>query len=459
MISPYLLSSLLAYGDYSEAYAEHVDELTIVCENGEVQDISDQSSKGVGLRILEDSHSYFGYVDGLSVPCIESLMFDLSFQANGRANISRSVNLRVVDNCIINKTFSLYEKINFLRSSIDVIKQLPEFQYIRNTKIVYNNKKKDILCIHREKSEFISAGYHELRKYVSLHVVIVASKNGIIQVATEVFSCLLEDMDFDFSICSKLVYTAFSRVIKKLDAIFAPLGEMQLILDSEAGGTMIHEAIGHSLEADAVQMGVSPSYVNKIGTKVASSKISVYDNPTIKGKRGSFQYDDEGIKSSSTLLIENGILKNYLYDRVSAKKDRVISNGHGRRESYRHKPIPRMSNTYIASGTCDPNLIRSSIQDGLFVKRMGGGQVNPVTNDFIFEVEEGYLLADGKIKGMVKGASLMGNGPQVLNLIDLIGNDLGWGVGTCGKDGQGVPVSDAQPTMRIAKILVGGKED
>ena len=459
MISSRSLVPLLIYGDYSESYVEDVDDLTVVCENGQVQSISDQSSKGIGLRILQNGCSYFGYVDGFSLSDAENLMCDLSFQVRVRDKMSRSVHLDVSGtDKVEKKSLSLYQKINFLCSAMDYIKQLPEFQYIRNTKVVYNEKKKDILCVYRKKSAYIASGYREYREYVSIHVVIVGNKQGVTQVSTEVFSCLIEDVDFSFSICTQLVYSAFCRVIKKLDAVFAPVGEMQLILDAEAGGTMIHEAIGHSLEADAVQMGVSPAYVDKIGEKIASSQISVYDNPTVKGKRGSFRYDDEGIRSSNTMLIENGILKNYLYDRVSASKDRIASNGHGRRESYKYKPIPRMSNTYIASGSHNPDLIRSSVQKGLFVKRMGGGQVNPVTNDFVFEVEEGYLISDGQVSDMVKGASLMGNGPQILNLIDLVGNDLGWGVGTCGKDGQGVPVADAQPTMRISSILIGGQE-
>jgi len=182
----------------------------------------------------------------------------------------------------------------------------------------------------------------------------------------------------------------------------------------------------------------------------------VIDDPTIPYLRGSYKYDDEGTPSCRTVLVENGILKNYLYDNYTAKKDGVDSTGNGRRQSYNYKPIPRMSNTYIAPGNHSPEQILRSVENGIFVKKMGGGQVNTANGDFIFEVEESYEIKNGEVGRMLRNASLIGNGPKILNSIDMVGKDLGWQPGTCGKDGQGVPVCDGQPTLRIPKIIVGG---
>jgi TldD protein len=236
------------------------------------------------------------------------------------------------------------------------------------------------------------------------------------------------------------------------------MGKMAVILSSDAGGTMIHEAIGHGLEADLAQQGLSV-YSKKVGETVASSLITVVDDPTLPQRRGSYPFDDEGVASRRTILVEGGVLKGYLYDRLTALEDGVESSGNGRRESYQDKPIPRMSNTMILPGKMRPEEIVHSVEKGLFVKKMGGGQVNTVNGDFIFEVNEGYLIEKGSIGEPVRGATLIGNGPRVLKDIDMVGNDLGFGIGTCGKDGQGVPVADAQPTLRIPELVVGGQEE
>jgi TldD protein len=232
---------------------------------------------------------------------------------------------------------------------------------------------------------------------------------------------------------------------------------MPVIIAAEAGGTLIHEAIGHPLEADAVQKDVSPVYKGAVGKAVGNEKVSVLEDPTMAGQRGFYAFDDEGIPSQRVVLVDHGVLKTYLYDRQTARKDGVASNGHGRRESFRHRPIPRMANTFVSPGPDDPQQILRSVQNGLLVTKMGGGQVEPATGDFVFEVEEGFLIKDGQTKDLIRSANLLGNGPDVLKAIDLVGRDMGWSVGTCGKDGQGAPVSDGLPTLRIPKgVVVGG---
>ncbi|HUO78145.1 MAG TPA: metallopeptidase TldD-related protein, partial [Thermodesulfovibrionales bacterium] len=233
-------------------------------------------------------------------------------------------------------------------------------------------------------------------------------------------------------------------------------GRMPVVISSEAGGTMIHEAIGHGLEADLAQHGLSV-YSNKLGQEVASRLVTVIDDATLPHKRGSYLFDDEGTPSRRTVLVDKGILSGYLYDQLSAMHDGVKSTGNGRRESYQHRPIPRMSNTFIAPGEASPEAVVKSTWNGLFVKKMGGGQVNTVTGDFVFDVQEGYTIESGTIGEPVREATLTGNGPSILRSIDMIASDLGFSIGTCGKDSQGVPVSDAMPTLRISEMVVGGE--
>jgi TldD protein len=240
-----------------------------------------------------------------------------------------------------------------------------------------------------------------------------------------------------------------------LEADKAPTGVMPVVISSEAGGTMIHEAVGHGLEADLVQKGLS-KFAGRLGQRVGSPMVTVVDDATIPHKRGSFAIDDEGTPASRTMLIEDGILRGFLHDLMSSKKDGSTPTGNGRRESFRHRPIPRMTNTMIVPGTSDPHDIIAGTKRGLFVRKMGGGQVNTVNGDFMFEVSEGYLIRDGKVGPAVRGAALVGNGPDVILKIDMVGTDHGFAIGTCGKDGQGVPVSDAQPTLRIRELTVGG---
>ena len=231
---------------------------------------------------------------------------------------------------------------------------------------------------------------------------------------------------------------------------------MPVVLSSDAGGTMVHEAIGHGLEADLAGEGLSV-YSGQIGKEVASPAITVVDDGTIPGLRGSVGYDDEGNPSTRTVLVENGILKTYLTDFITSLKFNLPLTGNGRRESYRHRPIPRMTNTMIQPGTLNPAEIISKVDKGIFVKKMGGGQVNTVNGDFVFSIAEGYLIEGGSVGEPIRGATLIGNGPKILKSIEYIGNDLGFGIGTCGKDGQAAPVADAQPTLLIPEITIGGE--
>jgi len=257
--------------------------------------------------------------------------------------------------------------------------------------------------------------------------------------------------------CRKKSFETLSLALNLLKASPAPAGEMPVLIKSSAGGTLIHEAIGHSLEADAVRLGISPVYAGRLGKKVAASEVTVIDDATVRSKNGSYEYDDEGVRSERVVLIENGILKNYLLDRKEAGFLKTVSNGHGRRASYGEKPIPRMGVTYLSGGKSDYEMMLGKMKKGLLVSKMGGGQVNPANGDFVFEVREGYLVENGKVGPLVKGATIAGNGPKILENIKYIGKTVGWDDGFCGKDGQAVPVSDGMPDTLIPAVVVGGR--
>ena len=248
---------------------------------------------------------------------------------------------------------------------------------------------------------------------------------------------------------------AAKRACLMLEADPAPTGRMPVVLSSEAGGTMVHEAVGHGLEADHIDKGVS-KYCGRLNEQIAVPEVTIVDDGSLPGKRGSASVDDEGVPTRRTVLVDKGILVGYLNDRRTAAKLEMEPTGNGRRQSYRCKPIPRMTNTMVVSGEADPAAILAETDKGLFVKKMGGGQVNPLNGDYVFEVSEGYLIQNGKAETPVRGATLIGNGPDTLMQIEAVGNDLGFAIGTCGKDGQGVPVSDAQPTLRIRELTIGG---
>ena len=448
---------LMVHGEYSEIYAEESHGRVVSFEDGKVDEVESGESSGIALRFLQGEETRFGHADGLDAGDVVSLAKSLAAGLPRRAAAAKPPPAKLVRHAVLKDPFpiSLDEKVRLLAEADRAVRRVAEGGLIRQVSLTYGERYKKISLLSVDAQTGAVSSVEE-RVYSVFSATVVAEENGILQTATEVMGALAGFEMMEKHPPAEIAAAAARRAIQKLRSPHAPTGEMPVILESQAGGTMIHEAIGHSLEADGIQKGISPVYQGRLGAVVANEKITVYDDPTLAGHRGSFVYDDEGTKSERTVLVDKGVLKTYLYDRLTARKDGRPSNGHGRRESYAHKPIPRMSNTFIAPGPDDAKKIVASVQNGLLVTRMGGGQVNPVTGDFVFEVEEGFLLENGKVKHMVRGASLLGNGPQVLSSIDLVGSDMGWGVGTCGKGGQGVPVSDGQPTLRIPKLLIGG---
>ena len=250
---------------------------------------------------------------------------------------------------------------------------------------------------------------------------------------------------------------ALRQALVNLEAVPAPAGTLPVVMGAGWSGVLLHEAVGHGLEGDFNRKG-SSAYSGRIGEKVASSLCTIVDDGTLAGRRGSLSVDDEGTPTQCTTLIENGVLKGYMQDKLNARLMGVAPTGNGRRESYAHLPMPRMTNTYMLAGESDPEEIIASVQRGIYCANLGGGQVDITSGKFVFSTSEAYLIENGKITAPVKGATLIGNGPEAMSRVSMVGNDLALdsGVGTCGKDGQSVPVGVGQPTLKIDAITVGG---
>jgi TldD protein len=452
------LRPFLGFGDFADVYLEESAQLALRWEAGKIDAVTSAEDAGIGLRFLSGGETRYGYLDA-GRPVTEAIAHRESERLGSlverltpgltRRDVPAAINPSTARHTIVKppEGFSLDDKLGILKRAFGAVPKDPR---IRQVAINYGERLKKVAYANTDGDSF-----YEERTYLVYSLTVTAEENGNVQNAYESLGGLLGFELFDGDKVERIAADVARRALLKLAAPPAPAGEMPVIIASSAGGTLIHEAVGHSLEADAVLEGTSPAYRGKVGTVVANEKLNVWDNPTVPGARGSFAYDDEGTKSEGSHVIENGVLKDLLYDRVSARKAGRRSNGHGRRESYAHVPIPRMSNTYVAPGPDDPAEVLLSVPNGFLVTKMGGGQVNTANGDFVFEVEEGYRLTDGK-RTLVRGATLLGNGPQVLKDIDLVGSDHGWAIGTCGKEGQGVPVSDALPTVRIKKMVIGG---
>ncbi len=440
-------------GSFADLYYESSQTNSIVCEDNRIEKVITGTDAGVGLRAISDFKTSYAYGNRCSEKDVLALSADLAgaIKASPGATVAKeyplgpSVNLPVR---LSPGNIDTAKKIAIVREANRAAREMDS--RVRQVKVVYSDKRQQLAMANSE-------GFlvEEDRTYTLFMVQVVAAAKELVQTGYEPVGGLMGFELFDEVDPAQVAKIAARRAVRALEAREAPRGLMPVVLSSEAGGTMIHEAVGHGLEADLALEGLS-IYSNRIGETVASPLITVVDDAKLTQKRGSYGYDDEGVLAQETVLIEKGILKGYLCDRLHAMRFNGVSTGNGRRQSYKHHPIVRMSNTYISPGKDDPDTILRNAPDGVLVKKMGGGQVNTVNGDFVFEVSEGYLIRNGQIGDPIRGATLAGNGPQVLKSIDRVGNDLGFGIGTCGKDGQGVPVGDAQPTLRIPEIVVGG---
>jgi len=436
---------------FGEIYLEHTETFKLVVEPERIDEINWGKEEGIAFRKIDENlKNHFAYSSDL-----ENLL-ELEDLVKGVIKETFCISNRK------EKEFSKKEILNnqekYLKNRLEFLenlkKKVKNLKEIKHYKIGLSEIKKEIFIINSE-GTLVS----DERFYSRVVAVVVAERNGRLERGYEVFGRSLPFEEIkDLPEVLNVSERASDLALTMLSARKAPAGVMPVVLSGTAGGTMIHEAVGHGLEADHAEEGLSV-YSERIGEKVASELITVVDDATLPSLYGFYRFDDEGIASQKVVLIEKGILKNFLYDKYFALKYGKESNGHGRRQDFRHIPIPRMANTYIERGTYKPEEIIKSVDKGLLVKKMGGGEVNPLTGDFVFEVIEGYYIERGEIAYPVKGATLVGNGPKVLEIIDMVGDDLSFTPGTCGKDGQGVPVADGQPTLRIPEITVGGVLD
>ncbi len=448
-----LKKALSSGGEFAEIFIERSSPFSIVCEDSKIEKVVSGFDHGAGVRLIFGQRTAYAYTNELTTESLleiaDAVRQAASKGARGavvdltrkrpRRDFSVLTNPRDVET---SRKVDIVLNANKIATSID--------RRIRQALVTYREQCQQVLIAN---SDGVLA--EDERNYLTALVHVVAADGTVVQTGYEPVGGNSGMELFDRTPLDQAAETAVKRAVMMLTARKAPAGRMPVVLSSEAGGTMIHEAVGHGLEADLAQSGLSV-YSNRIGDRIASSLVTVVDDATIAGKRGSFRFDDEGVDAEKTVLVDKGILKTFMYDRLTAMKDGARSTGNGRRESYKHRPIPRMTNTMIAPGNAEPGDILKGTPQGLFVKKMGGGQVNTVNGDFVFEVSEGYLIENGMIGEPVRGATLTGNGPQVLLSIDQVGSDLGFSIGTCGKDGQGSPVSDAQPTLRIPEITIGG---
>ena len=297
----------------------------------------------------------------------------------------------------------------------------------------------------------------DVRPLVRLSINVIAESNGRREQGSAGGGGRFDYAYFSDEVLQDYAEKAVHQALVNLDARPAPAGNMTVVLGAGWPGILLHEAIGHGLEGDFNRKG-SSAFAGKIGQRVASKGVTVVDDGTISNRRGSLNIDDEGNPTERTVLIEDGILRGYIQDSLNSRLMGMPLTGNARRESYAHIPMPRMTNTYMLNGDMPPEEIIRSVKKGLYAANFGGGQVDITSGKFVFSAAEAYMIEDGKITYPVKGATLIGNGPDVLTRVSMIGNDMNLdpGVGTCGKEGQSVPVGVGQPTLRIEGLTVGG---
>lgn len=448
-----LKKALCNGGEFADLFYETSRSVKILADDHKIESVTAGTDTGAGLRVISNLKTTCGYTNEINPKSLDRLATDLSSSLKG-VQADNHFQLKAVKASSWIPIKISPESVP-LGKKIDLIKNAQNLAWGIDSRIVqarlsYSDVRRD-MEIANSKGE-----YTKNQTTLVVFSVQVTASDG--KEYFKGYESMGGHAGFELIVeenVEKVVQTAVLRALNNLSAERAKGGTMPVVISSQAGGTMVHEAVGHGLEADLACQGLSV-YEGKIGQKLASDLITVVDDPTYPNKRGSYSFDDEGVQAERVVLIDKGILKTFLYDRLTAMKMKTVSNAHGRRESYAHHPIVRMTNTMILPGKDDPEKIVSSVEKGLFVKMMGGGEVNTVNGDFVFEVAEGYRIEKGKVGEPVRGATLTGSSLEVMKSIDRVGSDLGFSIGTCGKDGQNAPVADAMPTIRIPEMVVGG---
>jgi TldD protein len=449
-----LRKAMSSGGDYADVFVEWRKPTYVHLEGDRIEKTVSGIEQGAGIRLVFDGRTAYAFSNDLGEETLLEVAGTLSRAVTGGAP-EADMDLR-------RRAPGAEFEIKLPPDSVPVQRKVELVRRANRAARGVSGKVKQAVVIYRDsvqKVQIATSGgvmAEDERIHTVGIVQVVAEEGGLIQTGYEPLGGLIGFELFEGAALEEAALKASRRALMMLKARRAPGGRMPVVISSEAGGTMIHEAIGHGLEADLAGQGLS-RYSGQMGRQVASALITVIDDATLPNKRGSFGFDDEGTASQRTVLVKDGILVSYMYDRLTAGRDGASCTGNGRRESYRHRPIPRMTNTFIAPGVASAEEVLRTTHKGLFVRKMGGGQVNTVTGDFVFDVQEGYLIENGALGELVRGATLTGNGPEVLRSVDMVSSDLGFSIGTCGKDAQGVPVSDGMPTVRIPEMVVGGE--
>jgi TldD protein len=441
-------------GEFSEVYVEYNVSNSIGLDENKIYAASRGVDMGVGIRVLQGEKTGYAHTDDLSQEKLKETARVAGLIASGKiAQKSLELQKKEIPNYYLVKTspdkIIPQDKSKLLWKANSVARAYDK--RITQVGVSFGDINKKIIIAN---SEGVFVTDHQTISRLSVSAS--ALENGKRSRGYAYKGGTLGYEHYDLQVAEELAKEAGRVTMAMLPAEDAPAGEYPIVLAKGDCGTFFHEAIGHSLEGDGARRKTT-CFWDKKGKAIATKIVSLADNGTVPGARGSINVDDEGTPSQNTILIKDGICTGFLYDKLNAKLMKTKSTGNGRRESYQHYPIPRMTNTYLLAGKDDPEDILKSVKKGIYIAKIGGGNVSPTTGRFVFSVPEGYMIENGKITVPLKGIQLMGNGPDVLMNITMAGPDLEiWGGGTCGKSGQGKPVSDGNPTLKVAKITIGG---
>ncbi|MDI1247073.1 MAG: metalloprotease TldD [Rhodoferax sp.] len=443
--------------DEADLYFQYTRSEGWSLEEGIVKTGSFSIDQGVGVRAVSGEKTAFAYSDDIS----EASLLDAARTVRSISGIAQGGRVRVPAKKIA-PSRTLYNGLDPIASLdstakvklLEKVEQLARAKDPRVAQVMAGLAAEyDVVLVARADGTLAA----DVRPLVRLSVTVIAEQQGRREVGSAGGGGRFGFAYFDDALIGQYVDEAVSAALTNLEARPAPAGEMTVVLGAGWPGILLHEAIGHGLEGDFNRKG-SSAFSGRIGQRVAAKGVTVLDDGTLNDRRGSLNVDDEGHASQRNVLIEDGILKGYIQDAMNARLTGVKPTGNGRRESYAHVPIPRMTNTYMLGGDKAPEEIVASIKKGLYATNFGGGQVDITSGKFVFSASQAYWVENGKILYPVKGATLVGSGPEVLKRVSMIGNDmkLDSGVGTCGKEGQSVPVGVGQPTLRIDGLTVGG---
>ncbi len=446
--------------DYADLYFQYSRSESWGLEEGQVKSGNFSIDQGVGVRAVSGEKTAFAYSDDINLPALQAAAnATKSIAALGIEQTGKSVLNKNIVTKQNNQLYLPQDPIASLSADakVKLLERLEQFAKAVDPRVsqVMASIAGEYEVIMVARSDGVMAA--DVRPLVRISVQVHAEQNGRREQGSSGGGGRFDYSYFTDEILQDYAQKAVHQALVNLDARPAPAGSMTVVLGAGWPGILLHEAIGHGLEGDFNRKG-SSAFANMMGKQVAAKGITIVDDGTLTDRRGSLSMDDEGNQTNKTVLIEDGILRGYIQDTLNARLMNMPVTGNARRESYAHIPMPRMTNTYMHNGDKDPAEIIKSVKKGLYAANFGGGQVDITSGKFVFSAAEAYMIEDGKITYPVKGATLIGNGPDVLTRVSMIGNDMALdsGVGTCGKEGQSVPVGVGQPTLKIDGLTVGG---